>query len=67
MNAVANPAAFLSQNGLSHYLTEINKFPLLSATEESACAKRWRDEGDTDAAYKLVTSHLRLVVKIAMR
>ena len=53
--------------GLSHYLTEIKKFPLLTPEEEFTYAKRWRDHGDRDAAYRLVTSHLRLVAKIAMR
>ena len=53
--------------GLAHYLAEIRKFPILTPEEESAYAKRWRREGDRDAAYRLVTSHLRLVAKIAMR
>src|SRR4051812_27050097 len=53
--------------GLAHYLTEIRKFPILRPDQESAYAKRWRDHGDRDAAYCLVTSHLRLVAKIAMR
>ena len=53
--------------GLSRYLNEIKKFPLLSPEHEFAFAKRWREHGDRDAAYRLVTSHLRLVAKIAMR
>jgi RNA polymerase sigma-32 factor len=53
--------------GLSRYLTEIKKFPLLTPEEEFTYAKRLRDHGDRDAAYRLVTSHLRLVAKIAMR
>jgi len=53
--------------GLSRYLTEIKNFPLLTPEEEFTYAKRWRDHGDRDAAYRLVTSHLRLVAKIAMR
>jgi RNA polymerase sigma-32 factor len=53
--------------GLSLYLTEIKKFPLLTPEEEFTYAKRCRDHGDRDAAYRLVTSHLRLVAKIAMR
>jgi len=53
--------------GLTHYLTEIRKFPMLQADQESAYAKRWREQGDREAAYHLVTSHLRLVAKIAMR
>ena len=54
-------------DGLSRYLTEIKKFPILTAEEELAYAKRLREQGDRDAAYSLVTSHLRLVAKIAMR
>jgi RNA polymerase sigma-32 factor len=53
--------------GLSRYLNEIKKFPLLTPEDEFAFAKRWRERGDRDAAYRLVTSHLRLVAKIAMR
>jgi RNA polymerase sigma-32 factor len=53
--------------GLSRYLTEIKKFPTLPPEEEFTYAKRWREHGDRDAAYRLVTSHLRLVAKIAMR
>ena len=56
----------LGPNGdLSRYLREINKFPLLSAEEEFALACRWRDHQDVNAAHRLVTSHLRLVAKIA--
>ena len=53
--------------GLSKYLLEIRKFPLLRPEQELAYARRWREHGDRDAAYHLVTSHLRLVAKIAMR
>src|SRR3981189_2996424 len=53
--------------GLTHYLTEIRKFPMLRPDQESAYAKRWPEQGDGEAAYHLVTSHLRLVAKIAMR
>jgi RNA polymerase sigma-32 factor len=53
--------------GLSKYLVEIRKFPVLKPDEELAYAKRWRDYQDSDAAFRLVTSHLRLVAKIAMR
>ena len=53
--------------GLTHYLTEIRKFPMLQPEQEAAYAKRWREQGDRQAAYHLVTSHLRLVAKIAMR
>jgi len=52
---------------LSHYFREVWKFPLLTAEEEYMLACRWRDEEDVDAAHKLVTSHLRLVAKIAMK
>ena len=55
-----------SEGGLSHYLREIRKFPMLEAQEEYMLAKRWREHGDSDAAHALVTSHLRLVAKIAM-
>src|SRR3979490_1054799 len=51
---------------LAHYLEEIRQFPMLEAQEEFMLAKRWREHGDRDAAHKLVTSHLRLAVKIAM-
>jgi len=54
------------EGGLTRYLEEIRKFPLLTADEEFMLAKRWREHGDTEAAQKLVTSHLRLVAKIAM-
>jgi RNA polymerase sigma-32 factor len=56
----------LSESGLSHYLAEIRKFPLLEPQEEYMLAKSWREHEDTEAAHKLVTSHLRLVAKIAM-
>jgi RNA polymerase sigma-32 factor len=52
---------------LSRYLAEIRTFPLLTKEEEESYARRWRQRGDRDAAYRLVTSHLRLVAKIAMR
>src|SRR5438270_5267939 len=55
-----------AESGLSRYLTEIRRFPMLEPQEEYMLAKRWREHGDTDAAHKLVTSHLRLVAKIAM-
>ena len=53
--------------GLAQYFTEIRKFPILTQEEETAYARRWRHHGDRDAAYRLVTSHLRLAAKIAMR
>jgi RNA polymerase sigma-32 factor len=51
--------------GLTHYFEEIGRFPMLERQEEYALAKLWREHGDRDAAHKLVTSHLRLVSKIA--
>jgi len=55
-----------TESGLAHYLAEIRRFPMLEPQEEYMLAKRWREHGDTEAAHKLVTSHLRLVAKIAM-
>ena len=55
-----------SEGNLSIYLQEIKKFPILTADEEYMLAKRYKEYGDTEAAHKLVTSHLRLVAKIAM-
>ena len=55
-----------SVGGLSIYLTQIKKFPMLDAEEEYMLAKSWRERGNLKAAHKLVTSHLRLVAKIAM-
>ncbi|CDG38972.1 MULTISPECIES: RNA polymerase sigma factor RpoH [Asaia] len=54
------------ENNLTRYLQEIRKFPILSPQEEVELARRWRDKEDDAAAHKLVTSHLRLVAKIAM-
>jgi len=54
------------QSNLSRYLSEIRKFPVLEAQEEFMLAKNWTEREDTEAAHKLVTSHLRLVAKIAM-
>jgi RNA polymerase sigma-32 factor len=54
------------ENGLTRYLEEIRRFPMLEPQEEYMLAKSWREHGDRDAAHKLVTSHLRLVAKIAM-
>ena len=54
------------ESGLSRYLSEIRKFPMLEPQEEYMLAKRWREHDDRDAAQRLVTSHLRLVAKIAM-
>src|SRR3954451_17275399 len=54
------------EHGLSRYLAEIRKFPMLEPQQEYMFAKRWREHDDRDAAHHLVTSHLRLVAKIAM-
>ncbi|MGY2052507.1 RNA polymerase sigma factor RpoH [Methylobacterium sp. JK268] len=55
-----------NEGGLSRYLDEIRRFPMLEPTEEYMLAKSWREHGDREAAHRLVTSHLRLVAKIAM-
>src|SRR5262245_44032390 len=55
-----------AENGLSRYLEEIRRFPMLEPQEEYMLAKRWREHGDRPAAHRLVTSHLRLVAKISM-
>ena len=55
-----------SEGGLSRYLQEIRQFPMLQPDEEFMLAKQWKEQGDREAAHKLVTSHLRLVAKIAM-
>ena len=55
-----------AESSLSRYLEEIRRFPMLEPQEEYMLAKRWREHGDREAANKLVTSHLRLVAKIAM-
>ena len=64
-NVVSIPSSG-GEAGLNRYLSEIKKFPILAPEEEYMLAKRWREQGDTDAAAKLVNSHLRLVAKIAM-
>ena len=51
-------------SNLSRYLQEIRKFPVLKRDEEFGLAKRWREDGDSEAAHQLVTSHLRLVAEI---
>jgi RNA polymerase sigma-32 factor len=58
--------ALSSDSGLSRYLSEIRKFPMLEPNEEFMLAKRWREHEDAEAAHRMVTSHLRLVAKIAM-
>jgi len=66
MARAASLPILTAESGLSHYLAEIRRFPMLEPQEEYMLAKRWREHGDTAAAHKLVTSHLRLVAKIAM-
>jgi RNA polymerase sigma-32 factor len=64
-HAVSLPV-LTAEGGLSRYLEEIRRFPMLEPQEEYMLAKSWREHGDRTAAHKLVTSHLRLVAKIAM-
>ena len=58
--------ALSNEGSLTHYLQQIKKFPMLTEKQEINLANKWRNEGDTRAAHQLVTSHLRLVAKIAM-
>src|SRR5271167_3100841 len=64
--AVRSLPRLVSDSGLSRYLQEIRRFPMLEVNEEFMLAKRWREHHDPEAAHRLVTSHLRLVAKIAM-
>ena len=64
--AAATLAVMSPEGGLSRYLSEIRKFPMLTKDDEFMLAKRWKEHQDPDAAHRLVTSHLRLVAKIAM-
>ena len=66
MSALSRVPVLASESGLSAYMAAIKKFPLLDAEEEYMLAHRFADHGDTEAAHKMVTSHLRLVAKIAM-
>ncbi|MEM9782951.1 MAG: RNA polymerase sigma factor RpoH [Pseudomonadota bacterium] len=66
MSSYAGLPAPSPEQGLSRYLSEIRKFPMLEPQEEFMLAKAWVDHGDKDSAHKLVTSHLRLAAKIAM-
>ena len=66
MSNYANLPAPTPEGGMSRYLQEIRKFPMLDPEEEYMLAKRWVEEQDTQAAHKMVTSHLRLAAKIAM-
>ena len=63
---ISNLPSLTSEGGLSVYLAQIKKFPILDAEEEYMLAKNWRERGNLKSAHKLVTSHLRLVAKIAM-
>jgi RNA polymerase sigma-32 factor len=63
---MANAPIAVSEGNLSRYLQEIRKFPMLAQEEEYMLAKAWKEHQDAEAAHKLVTSHLRLVAKIAM-
>ncbi len=64
--ATPNLPSLTPEGNLSRYLQDIRKFPMLTHDEEFMLAQRWREHDDVDAAHKLVTSHLRLVAKIAM-
>ena len=66
MSNYANLPAPTPEGGLSRYLQDIRKFPMLEPEEEYMLAKRWVEEQDTEAAHRMVTSHLRLAAKIAM-
>jgi RNA polymerase sigma-32 factor len=66
MSNYKNLPAPSPENGLSRYLQEIRKFPMLEPEQEYMLAKRWIEEQDSDAAHQMVTSHLRLAAKIAM-
>jgi RNA polymerase sigma-32 factor len=63
---IARLPIITAESGLTRYLEEIRRFPMLEPQEEYMLAKSWREHGDRDAAHRLVTSHLRLVAKIAM-
>jgi RNA polymerase sigma-32 factor len=63
---VSLPAIASGEGGLNRYLQDIRQFPMLQPEEEFMLAKRWKEHGDSKAAHKLITSHLRLVAKISM-
>src|SRR3954447_14052325 len=65
MARAATVPILTAESGLTHYFEQILRFPMLERQEEYVLAKRWREHGDRDAANKLVTSHPRLVTKIA--
>ena len=64
--ATSLPAIASGEGGLNRYLQEIRLFPMLAPDEEFMLAKRWKEHGDSKAAERMITSHLRLVAKIAM-
>src|SRR5512147_2593543 len=64
--AVRNLPTLVSDSNLARYLAEIRRFPMLEQSEEFMLAKRWQQHEDSEAAHRMVTSHLRLVAKIAM-
>ena len=66
MNNNVNLPSLSNEGSLTHYLQQIKKFPMLTQKEEISLARKWIKKGDTAAAHKLVTSHLRLVARIAM-
>ena len=66
MAAKSVPTIAGGSGGLSRYLEEIRRFPMLEPDQEYMLAKRWREHGDPEAAQELITSHLRLVARIAM-
>ena len=66
MASAANEVEISPERNLSRYLQKIRTYPMLEVNEEFQLAARWRESEDPDAAHRLVTSHLRLVAKIAM-
>jgi RNA polymerase sigma-32 factor len=66
MARITTVAILTAESGLTHYFEQIRRFPMLEPQDEYMFATRWREHGDRDAAHRLVTSHLRLVAKIAM-
>ena len=66
MNEKSSFPVLSNEGSLSHYLQQIKKFPMLTEKQEVSLANKWKNEGDTKAAHTLVTSHLRLVARIAM-
>ena len=67
ISMVSNLPPLHSEGGLSRYLAAIREFPLLDSADEAMYARRWQQDGDREAAYRLVTSHLRLAAKLALR